>query len=146
MSEVRCVDGTNPAGISIRAIVISHSCEIDKSSVKHAYVAAVLQIPLSQRPQIPKIKDGEFLNLFYLPETPALGSESYVDLRTIFRVPFEELGCSFEKKDLGNRWLAHPDRRVAALSEVGISLLQFTCARYFGYGRDLALRDAIRVA
>jgi hypothetical protein len=120
----------NPEGVGnflaegriLPALVVSHSCEIDKQ-VRNK---RVLVAPVAPADRLePKLREAVFRQRKYafvpLPDVPTLG-DSYADLRLISFVPREVL---------------RDDRRVASMSEDGRDLLHTRLFAFFTR-KDLA--------
>ncbi|HLF94907.1 MAG TPA: hypothetical protein VJB14_15680 [Planctomycetota bacterium] len=71
---------------TIAAIVLTHSCELDKPNTKNAIVAELRPMSLVTRQQAELIKESRVLSAVHIGDVPTFG-DSFVDFRELHRVP-----------------------------------------------------------
>lgn len=135
LKGVNCVDSaTGPEGQRNTVMVVSHGCEIDKPSAKSCYVADVKSLETIPENQKGSIRQGKVAAVIYLPLLEPLGGESFVDLRTMYRVQLSQL-CASELRTEPNgdrvRMLTDPSIRVGALSDDGVTVLHGQLILFF---------------
>lgn len=125
-----------PKDRRFRVMVLSHSCDIDKSDSNACLCARVRPITDVREKFRDAIRTGKVAAIMYLPPGSAL-SEGYVEFRYSYRLCYWHIGATDWKEIDGekHRVINGTDRRVISLSDKGQRTLQGALSVFYGADR-----------